>query len=68
MWNKNEAAGQFDQAKGKIKQALGDLTGNETLKHEGAVDEAVGKVTTAVGGVQKQAHAAIDIVGRPARS
>jgi uncharacterized protein YjbJ (UPF0337 family) len=68
MWNKNEAAGQLDQAKGKVKQALGDLTGNETLKHEGAVDEAVGKVKTAVGDVQKKAQAAIESAGRPAKS
>ena len=34
----------FDQAKGKIKQAVGDLTGNKDLKKEGKVDENAGKV------------------------
>jgi len=32
-----------DQAKGRIKQAAGDLTDNERLRREGKVDEAAGK-------------------------
>lgn len=34
----------LDQAKGKIKQAAGDLTDNDDLKREGKLDEAGGKV------------------------
>jgi uncharacterized protein YjbJ (UPF0337 family) len=34
----------LDQAKGKIKQAAGNLTGDKDLKNEGKVDEATGKV------------------------
>ncbi len=34
----------LDQAKGRIKQAAGDLTDNDDLKREGKVDEAGGKV------------------------
>jgi uncharacterized protein YjbJ (UPF0337 family) len=33
----------LDQAKGKIKQAAGDLTGNENLRKEGKADEHAGK-------------------------
>ena len=33
----------LDQAKGRIKQAAGDLTDNKDLKHDGKVDEAGGK-------------------------
>ena len=33
--NKNE------QAKGKVKQAAGDLTGDDDLRREGKVDETV---------------------------
>lgn len=41
--------GEFiDKAKGKVKQAVGDLTGNEELTHEGERDEAKGKVKGAV--------------------
>lgn len=34
----------IDKAKGKIKQAVGDLTGNEELTREGERDEAKGDV------------------------
>jgi uncharacterized protein YjbJ (UPF0337 family) len=37
-----------DQAKGKIKQAVGDLTGNKDLKREGKTDEKAGNVKAAV--------------------
>jgi uncharacterized protein YjbJ (UPF0337 family) len=37
-------AGNFDQTKGKIKQALGDLTDDTQLKREGKADERAGKV------------------------
>ena len=32
-----------DDAKGRIKEAAGDLTGDEDLKQEGKVDKATGK-------------------------
>ena len=63
MWNKNERDGKIDQAKGTVKQAVGDLTGNDKLKAEGQVDETVGKAKTAVGGAQKKVGAAIERVG-----
>ena len=33
----------LDQAKGKIKQAAGDLTGDKDLKREGKTDEKAGQ-------------------------
>jgi uncharacterized protein YjbJ (UPF0337 family) len=38
----------IDKAKGKVKQAIGDLTGNKKLKREGERDETKGKVEGAV--------------------
>ena len=64
MWNKNERDGKIDQAKGKVKQAVGDLTGNDKLKAEGKVDETVGDAKMAVGGAQKKVAAAITSVGQ----
>ena len=63
MWNKNERDGKIYQAKGKVKQAVGDLTGNDKLKAEGKVDETIGDAKTAVGGAQKKVAAAIKSVG-----
>ncbi|HWI07005.1 MAG TPA: CsbD family protein [Solirubrobacteraceae bacterium] len=40
-----------DEAKGRTKEAVGDLTGDEELKDEGKVDRASGKAKEAVGGI-----------------
>ena len=64
MWNKNERDGKIDQVKGNVKQAVGDVTGNDKLKTEGKVDEKVGKVKTAVGEAQQKVGAAIASVGQ----
>jgi uncharacterized protein YjbJ (UPF0337 family) len=47
--------GTLDDAKGRTKEALGDLTGDQQLKDEGKVDRASGKVKDAVGGVADKA-------------
>ncbi len=36
--------GEFDELKGRAKEAAGDLTGDEDLKREGKIDRAAGKV------------------------
>ena len=63
MWNKNERTGKIDQAKGKVKQAVGTLTGDDELKAEGHVDETVGKVEAAVGRTSRKAGDVITRVG-----
>jgi uncharacterized protein YjbJ (UPF0337 family) len=40
--------GAVDDAKGKAKEAVGDLTGDDKLKSEGKIDRAKGKVKDAV--------------------
>jgi uncharacterized protein YjbJ (UPF0337 family) len=42
----------IDKAKGRVKQAIGDLTGDKELKREGVRDEATGKVEGAVDDVK----------------
>ena len=49
MFNKDERDGKVNQAKGRVKQAVGDLTGNAHLRTEGKIDEAKGKVQVAIG-------------------
>ena len=39
----------IDDAKGRVKEAAGDLTGDQSLKNEGKVDQASGKVKDKVG-------------------
>jgi uncharacterized protein YjbJ (UPF0337 family) len=40
--------GAVDDAKGKAKEAVGDVTGDQKLKDEGKVDRGKGKVKDAV--------------------
>jgi uncharacterized protein YjbJ (UPF0337 family) len=40
--------GAVDDAKGKAKEAVGDITGDQKLKTEGQVDRGKGKVKDAV--------------------
>ena len=60
-----------NKTKGKIKQAVGDLTGNEKLRKEGKRDELKGKVEGAIEdvkdaakGVAKDAKRAIADAGK----
>ena len=43
--------GRTDEAKGRIKEAAGDLTDDQDLKNEGKVDKATGTVKDKVGDV-----------------
>ena len=49
-----------DQAKGRIKQAVGDLTDDRDLKREGKADERAGKAKQAVGDLKDKADDLID--------
>lgn len=42
---------KIDEAKGRIKEAAGDLTDDQSLKDEGKADRASGKVKDAVDSV-----------------
>jgi uncharacterized protein YjbJ (UPF0337 family) len=42
--------GTLDDAKGRVKEAAGDLTDDQSLKNEGKVDKASGSVKNQIGG------------------
>jgi uncharacterized protein YjbJ (UPF0337 family) len=50
-----------DDAKGRLKEAAGDLTGDDEMKREGKVDKATG---AAKDGVEKVSDAVKDAVGK----
>lgn len=58
--------GKTDEFKGRVKEAVGALTGNDKLRDEGKTDQAVGKVKQAVQqvvtGVQDAADKIVDKV------
>jgi uncharacterized protein YjbJ (UPF0337 family) len=41
--------GKIDEGKGRLKEAAGDLTGDDSLKREGKVDRASGSIKDKVG-------------------
>lgn len=51
--------GSVDTAKGRVKKAAGELTGDEQLKNEGRVDKASGAVKDKVGAAADRAKDAI---------
>jgi uncharacterized protein YjbJ (UPF0337 family) len=42
--SKDRIEGAFDQAKGRVKSATGELTGDRDLQTEGEVDQVSGKI------------------------
>jgi uncharacterized protein YjbJ (UPF0337 family) len=46
--------GKIDEAKGRIKEAAGAVTGNDRLKKDGKTDQAAGQVKDAVDSVKKK--------------
>lgn len=53
--------GAVDDAKGKVKEAAGDLTDDKGLQREGKVDQASGTVKDKVGDAADKAK---DVVGK----
>ena len=49
-----------DDAKGRLKEAAGNLTGDDDLKREGKVDRAVGGVKDAVDSAASKVKDAVD--------
>jgi uncharacterized protein YjbJ (UPF0337 family) len=52
--------GTKDDLKGRAKEAAGDLTDDQSLKNEGKVDRASGKVKDAVGGASDKVKDAVN--------
>ena len=52
----------MDEAKGRIKEAAGDLTDNDDLKREGKADQAGAKVKEAAGKAADKVSDAVDKV------
>jgi uncharacterized protein YjbJ (UPF0337 family) len=61
--NRDELEGKGEQLKGKVKQGVGDMTGNERLKDEGVADEAAGDVQEGFGRGRRKVGEAIEDLG-----
>jgi uncharacterized protein YjbJ (UPF0337 family) len=61
--NEDELKGKMHQVKGRVKQAAGDLSGDERLREEGAADEAGGEVREGFGKARRKVGEAIEDIG-----
>ena len=59
-------AGKIETAKGRIKVALGSLTGNKELKSEGKLDRRAGRAKEKIGRVKAKVDATAEKAQRKA--
>jgi len=64
MWNNDEVKGKADQAKGRVKEAVGDLKNDQQLHDEGVADEAAGRVQESFGKGKRKVGEAIEDLGK----
>jgi uncharacterized protein YjbJ (UPF0337 family) len=50
--DKDRIEGSAEQAKGKVKEVAGKVTGDKKLEGEGKADQIAGKVQNAIGGIK----------------
>jgi uncharacterized protein YjbJ (UPF0337 family) len=58
--NKDQVKGRAEDAKGKVKEAVGKATDNERLKAEGQTDQIAGKTQAGYGDAKEKAKDLID--------
>jgi uncharacterized protein YjbJ (UPF0337 family) len=58
--NKDRIEGAAEQAKGKVKEVAGKVTGDSKLETEGKADQVAGKIKNTVGGLKDAVKEAVD--------
>jgi uncharacterized protein YjbJ (UPF0337 family) len=53
MGNEQQNEGKLEQARGTVKEHVGDAIGNEQMEYEGKVDQGKGQVREGVGDVRE---------------
>jgi uncharacterized protein YjbJ (UPF0337 family) len=54
MPNEDEVKGKFENLKGRVKEAIGTVTGDKKLEAEGAVERVGGAAREKVGEIEKK--------------
>jgi len=52
MVDKDRVEGSLEQAKGKVKEVAGKVTGDSKTETEGKADQVKGKVKNTIGGIR----------------
>jgi len=58
--NKDRIEGSAEQAKGKVKEIAGKVTGDAKLESEGKAQKISGKVQNTIGGMKDAVREAVD--------
>ena len=61
--NKDEVEGKFDQAKGAIKENVGDAVDDERMQSEGAAERAGGNIQEGFGTARRKVGETIEDIG-----
>jgi uncharacterized protein YjbJ (UPF0337 family) len=64
MGNEQQNEGQLEQARGTIKEKVGELTDNERMQREGEYDKAKGTIREGVGDVREEVDRTVDDLQR----
>jgi uncharacterized protein YjbJ (UPF0337 family) len=62
--NRDELEGKAETVKGKAKEAVGNLAGDDDLRDEGIADQAAGKTQEAIGRGRRKVGEAIEDLGK----
>lgn len=62
--NKEEVEGKWDQAKGSVKETVGNAIGNRELEEEGQRDQAQGQVNEKIGEVRRKVGETVEDIGK----
>ena len=61
--NHDEVEGKYEQVKGSVKEGLGNLTGDDDMRSEGAADKLKGDVQEGWGGTKRKVGDIMEDVG-----
>jgi uncharacterized protein YjbJ (UPF0337 family) len=60
MGNEQQNEGRLEQARGTIKEKVGEVTDNERMQHEGEYDKAKGNIREGIGDVREDVDKTVD--------
>ena len=63
IFNKDEAEGKWEQAKGTVKDKVGEVTGDRDLEAEGEVQHAEGEAQEGWGSVKRGVSDVVHDIG-----
>jgi uncharacterized protein YjbJ (UPF0337 family) len=59
--NKEQVTGKVDELKGRVKQSVGEATGNQQLANEGTADQIKGAAKQTWGNVKETANESVNL-------